>query len=118
VIANQRMTPEQAELWLLELYRRYGIKPEDTTFSPLTTREMEILELIIQGLSNKEIAYRLDISQQTVKNHVTSILPSSTCPIAPKRPFTPCDTGGCGCLPCLTTMKTNNPFKERRRSYV
>lgn len=74
VIANQRMTPEQAELWLLELYRRYGIKPEDTTFSPLTTREMEILELIIQGLSNKEIAYRLDISQQTVKNHVTSIL--------------------------------------------
>ncbi|HNT74769.1 MAG TPA: response regulator transcription factor [Anaerolineae bacterium] len=74
VIANKRLTPEQAELWLLELYRRYGIKPEDTTFSPLTTREMEILELIIQGLSNKEIAYQLNISQQTVKNHVTSIL--------------------------------------------
>ncbi len=74
VIANEHMTPAQAEQWLLELYRRYGITPEDTTFSPLTNRQMEILELIIEGLSNKEIAMRLSISQQTVKNHVTSIL--------------------------------------------
>mgnify|MGYP000440652123 CR=1 FL=1 len=74
VIASRRMTPGQAEQWLLERYRRYGLKPEDTTFSPLTDREMEILELIIEGLSNKEIAFRLSISQQTVKNHVTSIL--------------------------------------------
>ena len=74
VIANKRLTPAQAEQWLLELYRRYGITPEDTTFPPLTNREMEILELIIEGLSNKEIALRLSISQQTVKNHVTSIL--------------------------------------------
>jgi DNA-binding NarL/FixJ family response regulator len=74
IIANRRLTPTQAEQWLLELYRRYGITPEDTTFSPLTNREMEILELIIEGLSNKEIAARLSISQQTVKNHVTSIL--------------------------------------------
>jgi DNA-binding NarL/FixJ family response regulator len=79
VIANRRMTPDQAEQWLLELYRRYGISPEDRTFSPLTNREMEILELIIEGLSNKEIATRLGISQQTVKNHVTSILAKLNC---------------------------------------
>ncbi|MCU0519435.1 MAG: response regulator transcription factor [Anaerolineae bacterium] len=74
LIANKRMTQEETGQWLFELYRRYGISPEDTTFSPLTEREMEILQQIIEGLSNKEIALTLGISQQTVKNHVTSIL--------------------------------------------
>ncbi len=74
VISNKQMSSDEAEQWLLELYHRYGISPEDTTLSPLTGREMEILEQIIDGLSNKEIAVHLGISQQTVKNHVTSIL--------------------------------------------
>ncbi len=74
VIRNKRMTPEQAEQWMLELYHRYGIDPEEKTLSPLTNREMEILEVIVEGLSNRQIANRLGISQQTVKNHVTSIL--------------------------------------------
>lgn len=74
VIGERRMTPESAERWLLECYHRFGAEPEDDTFSPLTPREMDVLELIIEGLSNKGIAFRLGISQQTVKNHVTSIL--------------------------------------------
>ena len=40
----------------------------------LTTREAEILELLAQGLSNKEIAARLFIEVTTVKNHVHNIL--------------------------------------------
>jgi DNA-binding NarL/FixJ family response regulator len=40
----------------------------------LSSREMDVLACVTQGMSNKEIARRLGISQQTVKNHVTSIL--------------------------------------------
>ena len=43
-------------------------------FVPLSPREMEILEHVTKGLSNKEIAYKLGISHQTVKNHMTAIL--------------------------------------------
>lgn len=40
----------------------------------LTQREEEILQLIVKGLSNKEIAVRLRVSLYTVKNHVHSVL--------------------------------------------
>lgn len=42
--------------------------------SMLTAREMEVAELLDQGLSNKEIAQRLSIAVPTVKNHVHRIL--------------------------------------------
>lgn len=40
----------------------------------LTTRELEIINVIAEGLSNKEIARRLSIEAQTVKNHIHNIL--------------------------------------------
>lgn len=39
----------------------------------LTKREIEVLELLAEGLFNKEIAYTLNISEKTVKNHVSNI---------------------------------------------
>ncbi len=42
--------------------------------SPLTERETEILNYIARGFLNKQIATTLGISEQTIKNHVTSIL--------------------------------------------
>ena len=42
--------------------------------SDLTSREMEVLELIVQGQSNKEIGVSLTISEATVKSHINNIL--------------------------------------------
>jgi DNA-binding NarL/FixJ family response regulator len=41
---------------------------------PLSERELEVLDVIAEGLSNKLIAHRLGISEHTVKTHVASIL--------------------------------------------
>jgi DNA-binding NarL/FixJ family response regulator len=43
-------------------------------FAPLSPREVQILDNIAQGMTNKEVAYTLAISEQTVKNHMSSIL--------------------------------------------
>ncbi len=51
----------------------YMVDPNEH-FVPLSPREMEILQFVTQGKSNKEIAQSLGISHQTVKNHMTSIL--------------------------------------------
>jgi two-component system NarL family response regulator len=40
----------------------------------LSAREIQVLELIVRGLANKQIAYTLNIAEHTVKNHVKSIL--------------------------------------------
>jgi len=42
--------------------------------APLTNRETQILTYVAEGNSNKEIAYILKISEQTIKNHVSAIL--------------------------------------------
>ncbi len=49
-------------------------KAEAFVPSPLTPREMEILDHIARGYINKQIADKLSISEQTVKNHMSSIL--------------------------------------------
>lgn len=47
---------------------------EPLTPSPLTEREMEILQLLAQGVENKEIALRLCVQDATVRTHVSNIL--------------------------------------------
>lgn len=66
----------EAATWLLKQFEQQAAVPNSSeqTFVPLSAREMEILQQIARGLSNKEIGHILGISRQTVKNHMTSIL--------------------------------------------
>jgi len=73
---NESLTtrPKLAEQ-VLQQFQELSLRSEAESFiSPLTPREMEILQYIAQGYLNKQIAAELDISEQTIKNHVTSIL--------------------------------------------
>lgn len=71
---GQVMTADEANQWLSERQGEAAGSVVGTVWSRLSPREMEILELVAQGSSNKEIAFVLNISQQTVKNHMTAIL--------------------------------------------
>jgi DNA-binding NarL/FixJ family response regulator len=71
------MTYDEMVEWIEQKIGRFGgplVTDSDEIFVPLSPREMEILEHVTRGLSNKEIAYKLGISHQTVKNHMTAIL--------------------------------------------
>lgn len=51
-----------------------------SAYPPLTPREAEVVELLARGLSNKQIAVRLQISIHGVKRHVSNILTKMICP--------------------------------------
>ena len=51
-----------------------GTDEELEATEPLTEREIEVLELVVEGRSNQEIAQSLVISESTVKNHLRNIL--------------------------------------------
>lgn len=53
---------------------RLDVAPPSRAVSTLTGREKEVLRLIAEGLPNKEIAWRLGISEHTVKFHVSAVL--------------------------------------------
>lgn len=60
---------------LLELQEHsHGEKSEALIPSPLTPRETEIIDYVALGYLNKQIAGKLGISEQTIKNHMSSIL--------------------------------------------
>ena len=66
--------PKVAER-ILEQFQELSWRSEaEALLSPLTPRETEILQYIARGYLNKQIAAEFAISEQTIKNHVTSIL--------------------------------------------
>jgi len=73
---NESLTtrPKLAEHVLHQFQELYWRSEAESFLSPLTPRETEILNYIAKGYLNKQIAAELGISEQTIKNHVTSIL--------------------------------------------
>ena len=61
---------------VLKEFRELAVYGQEAApiFAPLSPREVEILDNIAQGMTNKQVAYALTISEQTVKNHMSSIL--------------------------------------------
>ena len=61
---------------VLKEFRELAVYVQEAApiFAPLSPREVEILDNIAQGMTNKQVAYALSISEQTVKNHMSSIL--------------------------------------------
>jgi len=60
--------------WLTAIVTRGSGAPRSRGPAPISVRELEVIKLLAKGMANKEIAKALQIREQTVKNHVTSIM--------------------------------------------
>ena len=69
-----RLLPEAVDAYVVAATDEPSAAREGADVEPLTTRERDVLRLLADGLSNKAIAARLGISDQTVKFHVAAIV--------------------------------------------
>jgi LuxR family maltose regulon positive regulatory protein len=78
-LAKQRLEQESAQIQLIEILAALGQTVElaapaaQPLIEPLTDREFEVLQLIANGASNRDIGQELVISVHTVKKHVSNI---------------------------------------------
>jgi DNA-binding NarL/FixJ family response regulator len=71
VMSGERVMAGAVANRVLELLS--GTAAPKDFYDGLTTREVEILQLLAAGMANKQIAYRLKISEKTVRNHVSNM---------------------------------------------
>jgi len=71
VMAGQRVMASEVAQRVLDMLT--GTKSPKEFYGGLTAREIEILRLQASGMANKQVAYKLGISEKTVRNHVSNI---------------------------------------------
>jgi DNA-binding NarL/FixJ family response regulator len=71
VVAGERVMASAVANRVLEMLT--GTTTPKEFYGGLTVREIEILKLIANGMANKQVAFRLKISEKTVRNHVSNI---------------------------------------------
>jgi two-component system NarL family response regulator len=74
VTGQSLITPSMASKLLAEFNNLAKQAEQRLNVPRLTDRELQVLRLVAQGLSNREVAEQLTISENTVKNHVRNIL--------------------------------------------
>jgi DNA-binding NarL/FixJ family response regulator len=73
-INDSLLTKPNTARQVLQLFQSFALKDMENLITPLSHREMEILRSVAEGNANKRIASTLNISEQTIKNHITSIM--------------------------------------------
>ncbi len=71
VMAGERVMASTVAARVLDILT--GTSTRNEFYDGLTSREIEILQLLAGGMANKQIAYKLRISEKTVRNHVSNI---------------------------------------------
>lgn len=74
VAAGQSLLDPRVTRRVLERLRKAKIEDRDPKLSRLSAQEERILDLVAEGLTNREIAEAIHLSDKTVKNYVSSIL--------------------------------------------
>jgi DNA-binding NarL/FixJ family response regulator len=70
----KHLAPADGRSWRPRHLRAVSAPPQRDALATLSERELEVVRLVAEGLSNKEISSRLSLSDKTVKNHISHIL--------------------------------------------